>query len=146
MSSELQVLLIEDSPADAMLFQVSLDQAAVKARLSTVNDGLQGVDWLLRRPPYEHASTPQLIVMDINLPRLSGSDLIRQIRLIPEHKVTPLVVLSGGQDPRDVRSAYESGAMCLLRKPADLEEYLECVRTLMVLWTRFATLPPAEAE
>jgi len=140
-------LLVEDSPADVKILQRGLAEAGRAVELIVLRDGQEAADYLLRRGPFakclnSHWRGPDLIVLDLNLPRLTGQDVLRLLRATPQFALTPVVVLSTSSRPEDVRDAYAAGANTYIEKPLDFERFVCILRTLSELWLELAVLPP----
>ena len=144
------ILLVEDNVADVKIMQRALGQAASRSELVVVRDGQEAVDYLLRRGPYAPVAhptwrCPDLIVLDLNLPRLTGTEVLQQIRQSPELGLIPVVVLSTSRRPEDVQAAYAAGANSYLEKPQDFDRFVEVLRIIQLFWLEMALLPPAPA-
>jgi CheY-like chemotaxis protein len=156
------ILLVEDNPADVKILQRALARAASEVDLVVVKDGEEAVDYLFRqgayarppaageaagpgaggqpgdRPPWR---SPDLILLDLNLPRLTGIDVLKRIRP-PDRCLTPVVVLSTSRRPEDVREAYSAGANTYVEKPSDFGRFVDVLRTTLQFWLRTAVPPP----
>jgi CheY-like chemotaxis protein len=159
------ILLVEDNPADVKIMQRALAQAASRVDLAVVHDGQEAVDYLLRQGPYaglEKARAlgpdgnggrtecsvwrrPDLIVLDLNLPRLTGIDVLKMIRAVDHLCLTPVVVLSTSRSPDDVTEAYGAGANTYVEKPTEYDRFVEMLRTILQFWLEIAVLPPTPA-
>lgn len=138
----IEILLVEDSPSDTELTQEALREAKVSNHLSTVEDGVQAMDFLRRRGVFSGAPRPDLIILDLNLPRKDGREVLAEIKEDPELKTTPVVVLTTSQAEQDVLQAYHLQANCYITKPVDFEHFLEAVRSIESFWLLVVTLPP----
>src|SRR5262249_19590029 len=138
-------LLVEDNPADVKITQRALAQLDGPAELVVARDGQEALDYLLRQGHHAAApwSSPDLIVLDLNLPRLTGIDLLRQGRALPALALRPVVALSTARLPEDVRDAYAAGANAYLVKPHDFDHFVEMLRRVQQFWLEMAVLPPA---
>ena len=140
------LLLVEDSPADVKILQRGLALTGRAVDLIVLRDGQEAADYLLRRGPFAGRANwrrPDLIVLDLNLPRLTGQEVLRLLRATPQFALTPVIVLSTSSRPEDVRDAYASGANTYIEKPLDFERFVSILRTLSQLWLEMAVLPPA---
>jgi CheY-like chemotaxis protein len=138
----IEILLVEDSPSDTELTQEALREAKVRNHLSTVEDGVQAMDFLRRRGEYVGVSKPDLIMLDLNLPRKDGREVLAEIKQDPELKTIPVVVLTTSQAEQDVLHAYHLHANCYIAKPVDFEQFLQAVRSIESFWLMLVTLPP----
>ena len=152
------ILLVEDNPADMKIMQRALTQVASRVDLTILQDGQEAIDYLLRQGRYAQpeASTapggrmdgaawrrPDLIVLDLNLPRLTGIDVLRQIRADDHLCLTPVVVLSTSRLPEDVREAYAAGANTYFEKPSEFDRFVAMMRTILQFWLEMVVLPPS---
>ncbi len=138
----LRVLLVEDNPADAELTREALQENHLSVDLSIVSDGVKAVDFLHRRGAFARARRPDIIVLDLNLPRLHGKEVLASVRAAAELRVVPVVVLTSSAADQDVRESYELGANCYVTKPLELHSFQDIVRTLEAFWFNVVRLPP----
>jgi chemotaxis family two-component system response regulator Rcp1 len=132
----LHVLVVESSPADAYLIAEALKQAGMGNELMTLQDSREALDYL------EDGNPPGLVILDLNLAPLSGFQLLSKIRSNPALAAMPVIVMSGSEDGRDVKKAYELGANCYIVKPSSLEEFLRSMRIWYEYWSTVVRLPP----
>lgn len=137
----INVLIVEDSPADVYLIRRSLSMGEIPKYLSVVTDGEQALEFLRRTDQYHDAPRPDLILLDLNLPRMDGRELLEKIKADPELKRIPVLVLSTSRSDRDISGAYEHHANCYLAKPNELDEYLDVVRAIEAYWLSCVALP-----
>lgn len=137
-----RILLVEDSPADIELTRQALAEAAVAKELSVVTDGEAALHYLRRRPPYENAQRPDLILLDLNLPKKDGRELLADVKSDPDLCFIPVVVLTTSSSDEDVLYAYRERVNSYIRKPVRLRDFIDVVRTVDEYWLRIATLPP----
>ncbi len=138
----IEILLVEDSPSDAELTIEALRDAKVRNRLSTVEDGVQAMQFLRRQGQYAHAPVPDLILLDLNLPRKDGREVLAELKADEDLKLIPVVVLTTSRAEQDVLRAYRSHANCYITKPVDFKQFLEVVRCIESFWLFVVTLPP----
>lgn len=141
------LLLVEDSPSDVKILQRALSQTDHPAELLVMRDGQEAVDYLLRQGLFTPKSgdgwrRPDLIVLDLNLPRLTGLEVLKVIRSTPTLRLTPVVILSTSRHTEDVREAYASGANTYIEKPLNFDRFVTILKTLQQLWLEMAVLPP----
>jgi CheY-like chemotaxis protein len=148
------ILLVEDNLADVKIMQRALAQAATRAELVVVRDGQEAIEYLFRQGAYAPSDgavspapwrCPDLVVLDLNLPRLSGTEVLEQIRQSPKLCLLPVVVLSTSRRPEDVQTAYAAGANSYIEKPQDFDRFVEVLRTIQHFWLEMALLPPSPA-
>jgi len=138
------ILLVEDNPADIKITQRALRDSNVPVDLLVVRDGQEAVDYLLRQG--EHADTtgwrsPDLILLDLNLPRLNGRQVLERIRARPELKAVPVIVLTTSRRQEDVQQLYAAGANTYIEKPQEFARFVEVLRTIHRYWLDTALLP-----
>jgi len=138
----IEILLVEDSPSDTELTQEALREAKVRNHLSTVEDGVLAMDFLRRRGVFAGAPRPDLIMLDLNLPRKDGREVLAEIKEDPELKTIPVVVLTTSQADQDILRAYHLHANCYITKPVDFEQFLQAIRSIESFWLLVVTLPP----
>ena len=140
------ILLVEDNPADVKITQRALkDSALPSVELIVVRDGQEAVEYLLRQGEYADAPgwrSPDLVLLDINLPRLDGADVLKRMRAASAYRLVPVVVLTTSRRPEDVARMYAAGANTYIEKPADFPRFVEVLRTIHRYWLGTALLPP----
>lgn len=137
----IEILLVEDNPGDVRLTREALKDAKVANTLHVVEDGVSALDFLNRRPPFTGASRPDLILLDLNLPRKNGRELLAEIKSDDRFKVIPVVILTTSQAEEDVLRAYNLHANCYITKPVDFTLFTTIVRTIEDFWLTIVTLP-----
>jgi two-component system, chemotaxis family, response regulator Rcp1 len=142
-SAVVEILLVEDNPGDVRLTREALREGKVRNNLSVVDDGVKAVQFLRREGEYADAPRPDLILLDLNLPRMSGPEVLEQIKADPELRSIPVVILTSSQAERDIVRAYELSANCYITKPVDLDQFISVVKTIEDFWFTIVRLPPA---
>jgi two-component system, chemotaxis family, response regulator Rcp1 len=137
----IEILLVEDNPGDVRLTQEALKEGKVRNHLSHVDDGAKAVDFLFRRPPYQAAPRPDLILLDLNLPRVDGREVLRRIKAEVSLRSIPIVVLTTSQADEDVFKAYDLHVNCYITKPIDLSQFLTVVKAIEDFWLTIVKLP-----
>lgn len=137
----IDVLLVEDNAADVRLLEEILKEGSVPARLSVVRDGEEAILFLRRQGRFSGAPRPKLIVLDLNLPRKDGRELLSDVKQDPRLKQIPVLVLSTSNAERDILNAYDLHASCYIVKPMGLEEFEKVVRQIERFWLSVVTLP-----
>jgi two-component system, chemotaxis family, response regulator Rcp1 len=145
-SEPIEILLVEDSPADAGLTVEALKTAKIANNLSIAEDGEEAMDFLYRRGKHAKAPRPDLILLDLNLPRKDGREVLREIKTDPSLKRIPVVVLTTSKDERDVMGSYEAFANCYITKPVGFEQFMSVVQSVEGFWLAVVTLPPDDQE
>ncbi|HRF43293.1 MAG TPA: response regulator [Candidatus Competibacteraceae bacterium] len=137
----ISILLVEDSPADARLTCEALKDGKVANRIHIVDDGIKALAFLRRLPPYEHAPPVDIILLDLNMPRMDGRTVLAEIKADPVLKVIPVVILTTSQADEDVLRAYELQANCYVTKPVDLDQLIKVVTSIQEFWFSIVRLP-----
>lgn len=136
-----EILLVEDNPGDVRLTREALQEARVLNRLHVVSDGVEAVDFLKHRGRHTDAPRPELILLDLNLPRKDGREVLAEIKDDPELKRIPVVVLTTSRAEEDIVRSYNLHANAYVAKPVGMPEFLEAVRSLENFWLAVVTLP-----
>jgi two-component system, chemotaxis family, response regulator Rcp1 len=137
----IELLLVEDSEPDVRLTQEALREAKVKNRLSVVDDGVEALKFLRRQGPYADAPRPDLILLDLNLPRKDGRQVLEEIKNDASLKCIPVVILTTSKSEEDVLRAYQLHANCYITKPVDFNRFMEVVQSIESFWLTIVTLP-----
>jgi CheY-like chemotaxis protein len=137
-----EILLVEDSPSDTELTVEALKEAKIRNHLSTVEDGVQAMEFLRRQGRFAQAPRPDLIMLDLNLPRKDGREVLAEIKSDPGLKLIPVVVLTTSRAEQDVLRAYQLSANCYITKPVDFDQFINVVRSIESFWLFVVTLPP----
>ncbi len=137
----IEVLLVEDSPSDARLTEEAFRDGKIANRLTVVTDGFEALAYLKRTGAYANAPRPDLILLDLNLPKMDGREVLRLIKTDDALKSIPVVVLTTSEADQDVLKAYEYHANCYIRKPVDLTRFLQIVSTIEDFWLTVVKLP-----
>jgi CheY-like chemotaxis protein len=137
-----EVLLVEDNPGDVRLTTEALKEGRVLNQVHVVGDGVEALKFLHREEPYTDAVKPDLILLDLNLPRMSGREVLAEIKADEDLKRIPVVVLTTSQAEEDVLRSYDLHANCYVTKPVDLEQFLEVVKFIEDYWLMMVKLPP----
>lgn len=138
----IDILLVEDSATDAELTLEALKQGKLENTVHHVPDGVEALAYLRREGKYSDAVRPDLILLDLNMPKLDGREVLKQIRADEELKIIPVVVLTTSSHDKDVIEAYGLAANNYIVKPVDLNSFFEVVREISNFWVRVVALPP----
>ena len=139
----IEILMVEDNPGDVRLAQEALRDGRVHNQLSVVADGVEALAYLRREGRYRDATRPDLILLDLNLPRKDGREVLGEIKADADLRRIPVVILTTSADERDVLSAYELHANCYVVKPVDLEQFITIVKSIENFWFEIVKLPSA---
>ena len=140
-NGSIEILLIEDNPGDIRLFQEAIKMSTFNLNLSIVQDGEKALDYLNRKPPFTDAAYPDLILLDINLPRKSGLEVLTTLKTHPINRRIPVIILTSSQAPEDIQTAYDNYANCYIVKPVQLSDFFQVISTLEKFWLHQAQLP-----
>jgi CheY-like chemotaxis protein len=142
----IEILLVEDSPGDVQLTIEALRDARVNTNLHVAQDGEEALAFLRREGAFADAPRPDLVLLDLNLPRKSGHEVLDEIKTDPELRRIPVVILSTSDAEGDVLAAYDRSANCYVTKPVDIDRFWEVVRSIDEFWLRLAKLPSEEGN
>jgi two-component system, chemotaxis family, response regulator Rcp1 len=137
----IEILLVEDNPGDVRLTIEALRESKVHNNLHVAKDGVDALAFLRREQGYANAIRPDLILLDLNLPRKDGREVLAEIKADPLLKTIPVVVLTTSRAEQDVLRTYELQANCYISKPVDLDQFISVVRTIEDFWLTIVTLP-----
>jgi chemotaxis family two-component system response regulator Rcp1 len=141
MGNTLHVLLVEDSPGDIRLTREAFRAANTDIKLSVVTDGLEAMAFLRREGTYTGALRPDLILLDLNMPRMSGSEVLTRLKADDNLKTIPIVILTTSSSEGDIVKSYQLSANCYLCKPVDLDKFESLVQSINDFWLRNVKLP-----
>ncbi|KJH69588.1 response regulator [Aliterella atlantica] len=136
-----EILLVEDNPGDVRLTQEVLKEGKILNNLSVVSDGVQAIEFLQKRGKFAQSPHPDLILLDLNLPRKDGWEVLAEIKSSPNLKRIPVVILTTSQAEEDILSAYDCYANCYIAKPIDLEHFIQVIRAIEDFWLNVVKLP-----
>lgn len=141
-TDRLDVLIVENDPAAARLTKEAFREAGLMQTVRSVADGDEALAYLRHESKFKDHPHPDVIFLDLHLPRKSGLEVLHEIKTNPKLKVTPVVVVSGSADPKEIREAYELHASCYIRKPDDLHHFLHFIKVCYEFWGSVVELPP----
>jgi CheY-like chemotaxis protein len=144
MGRPIEILLVEDNPGDVRLTIEALRESKVRNNLQVAIDGVQALDYLRKQAQFTAATRPDLVLLDLNLPRKDGREVLAEIKADPDLKTIPVVVLTTSQAEQDVLQSYRLQANCYITKPVDLEQFITVVRSIQDFWLTIVTLPNSE--
>jgi CheY-like chemotaxis protein len=136
-----EILLVEDNPGDVRLTREALKEAKVINHLTVLKDGVEALAFLRRQGSYADAARPHLILLDLNLPKKDGREVLAEIKADDKLKRIPVVVLTTSQDEQDVLKSYHLHANCYVTKPVDLEQFMTVVKSIEDFWLGIVVLP-----
>lgn len=135
------ILLVEDNPGDVRLTKEAFREAGIDVQMEVAMDGLTAIHMLQKKAPHEDQSTPDLILLDLNLPKLDGKDVLAAIKSDDQLKRIPIVVLSTSNAESDVLKCYDLHVNCYLNKPVDFDSFFEMIKKIEDFWLSTAVLP-----
>lgn len=138
---EIHILLVEDNEGDVVLTLEALNEAKLKNKISVVRDGEQALEFLYKKNKYDGQESPQLILLDINLPKMDGKEVLMKIKTDPELKRIPVVILTTSSSENDILEAYNNHANCYITKPVDLDKFIDVIHTIEDFWISIVQLP-----
>lgn len=141
---EIEILLVEDNPGDVRLTKEALKEAKVRNNLHIVEDGVAAMAFLHQQDTYIDAPRPDLVLLDLNLPRKDGREVLKEIKEDPELKRIPVVVMTTSQAEEDILRSYNLHANCYVTKPVDLDQFINIVKSIEDFWLSIVRLPPLE--
>jgi chemotaxis family two-component system response regulator Rcp1 len=140
-SRPVEILLVDDNPADVALTQEAFLEGKLVNHLSVVNDGVDAMDFLMKRGQFASVPTPDIILLDLNMPRKDGREVLAEIKADDVLKYIPVVIMTVSKDDKDILESYRLHANCYIKKPVKFSEFVEIVRTLENFWFSVVTLP-----
>jgi two-component system response regulator len=141
-SGPIEILIIEDSPSDAFIVREALKHTREVGHVSAVHDGVEAIEFLRRQGKYADAPRPDVILLDLNMPRKDGREVLAEIKTDNNLKCIPVIVLTSSAAEQDVSRAYGLHANCYVTKPADFSRLKEVIQAIETFWFQNVTLPP----
>ena len=137
----IEILLVEDNPGDVRLTREALNEGHVRNNLTVAKDGAEALAMARHEPPYDAAPRPDLILLDLNLPRLDGRQVLAEMKADPELRRIPVVVLTTSKAEEDVLRSYDLHANSYITKPVDFDQFIKVVQSIEEFWLTIVTLP-----
>jgi len=137
-----EILLVEDNPGYVRLMMEALDESKVPSNLSVVTDGVEALAFVHRKGKYADVPRPDLILLDLKLPRKSGQEVLEEIKNDPDLKRIPVVILTVSSAEKDILKSYNLHANCYIIKPIDLDQFIAVVKQVIEFWFTIVSLPP----
>ena len=136
-----EILLVEDNPVDVMITKSAFSGARIYCNLHVAEDGEEAMDFLYKRGKHSSAPLPDLILLDLNLPKKDGREILADVKADPDLRQIPVVILTTSEDPRDIWKTYELQANCFVTKPVDMEQFTKALECLGEFWFTLVRLP-----
>lgn len=143
-SGPIEILLVEDNPGDVRLTKEALKEGKVANQISVVIDGVEAMAFLHQEGKYANAPKPDLILLDLNLPKKNGREVLAEIKEDPRLKRIPVVILTSSQAEKDIVMTYNLHANCYIKKPVDFDQFIDVVKSIENFWFNVVKLPPKE--
>ena len=140
----INILLVEDNPADIRLTKEVFKDGKVKNTLNVVMDGEQAINYLRKIGEYEEVETPDLVLLDLNLPKKDGREVLAEIKANPILKFLPVIILTTSAAEQDIHNTYSNHANCYIMKPVDLSQFITVIRSIESFWLSIVKLPKVE--
>ena len=137
----IDILLVEDNSGDARLAQEALKESKIKNQLHIVNDGMAATDFLFKRNDYKDAPRPDLIILDLNLPKKHGHEVLAEVKADEDLKRIPVIILTISKAEEDILKTYNLHANCYITKPLDFDKFIEVVKSIEEFWLSVVKLP-----
>lgn len=135
------ILLVEDNPGDIRLTQEALKESEIKSNLHVVKDGVEALEFLRRKGKYSGISVPDLILLDLNLPKKDGREVLAEIKHEDTLKMIPVVILTTSDAEQDILKSYKLHANCFITKPVDLDQFIYVIKQIQIFWFAVVKLP-----
>ena len=136
-----EILLVEDNPGDVRLTKEAMKEGKIRNNLSVASDGVEAMAFLRREGKYADAPRPDVVLLDLNLPRKDGRAVLKEIKEDPNLRRIPVVILTSSKAEEDVLNSYDLHANCYVTKPGDLEQFIEVVKSVEDFWFQIVKLP-----
>lgn len=137
----IQILLVEDNPGDIRLTQEALKEGTIRNELHVVKDGVEAIEFLKRKGKYITHPTPDIILLDLNLPRKDGREVLAEIKSDENLKLIPVIILTTSDADLDIQKSYKLHANCFITKPVDLDQFIFIIRQIETFWFTVVKLP-----
>jgi len=144
MSRPIEILLVEDNPGDVRLAQEAFREGKLSNRLTVVGDGVEALAYMRRGGTYAASVRPDIVLLDLNLPKKDGRDVLAEVKGDEQLRRTPIIILTTSTSEQDILKAYDLHANCYITKPVDLEQFLTVVKSIEDFWLSIVKLPPPD--
>lgn len=137
----IEILMVDDDEGDALMTKEALEEAKFANNFYVVNDGLEALEFMQKEGRFTDVPSPDLVLLDINMPRMNGHEVLTWMRQQKDYRLTPVVVLTTSSSQADILKSYEEHANCFITKPVDLEQFNNVVKVIDEFWTGIVRLP-----
>ncbi|MBW3468652.1 response regulator [Arthrospiribacter ruber] len=141
MNKEIHILLVEDNEGDILLTKEALDERNIKNQLSVARDGEEALDFIYQRGKFEHVKEPDLVLLDINLPKLNGHEVLQTIKSDKKYRHIPVLMLTTSSSSKDIFASYDKHANSFITKPLEVDSFQEAIASIEEFWLNTAKLP-----
>lgn len=141
-SKEIHILLVEDNEGDIVLTKEAFDEGKINNSVSVVRDGWEAIQYLEKKEGYEDVREPDLILLDINLPKINGHKVLKHIKKHNQLKHIPVIMLTTSSDEVDIIKSYKNHSNCYITKPVDINSFIDVISTIEDFWVSIVQLPP----
>ena len=145
-TAPIHILMAEDNPADVKLTQIALERSKLHNTLHVVEDGVEALEYLRNQGKYLNAKLPDIVLLDLNMPKMGGHDVLNEIKNDKALKHIPVVILTSSDAEADVLSSYQSHANCYITKPIDMSQFSKIVSAIENFWFTIVKLPPKNEQ
>lgn len=139
--TQIHILLVEDNEGDILLTQEAFEEAKILTRLSVVRDGKEAMDFLNKQGKHTNAEMPDMVLLDVNLPKKNGHEVLKYIKGSDGLKHMPVIMLTTSSSPKDINLSYNNYANCFITKPVDVNEFIGVIATIENFWISIVKLP-----
>ena len=145
MQRMIEILMIEDNPGDIELTKEAFSMGKLRNRLHVIEDGEEALNYIFRRGQHENAIRPDLILLDLNLPKVDGKTILEKVKTDDTLRTIPIIILSSSQDARDIQETYKLNANSFVTKPVKVRDFLNIVKSIEGFWVEIVKLPTVES-
>lgn len=137
----IEILMVDDDEGDTLMTQEALEKAQFSNQFHIVHDGLQALDFMQKQGAFTDAPSPDLVLLDINMPRMNGHEVLAWMRTQQAYKITPVIILTTSSSEEDILKSYEQHANCFITKPVNMDQFNQFIKTINEFWTGIVSLP-----
>lgn len=141
MTQAIEILMVEDNPADVELTKEAFNEGKLNNVLNVVSDGEEALNYLHKRGRFTDAKTPDIVLLDLNLPKVNGKEVLAEMKGNKDLSYIPVIILSSSEDAADIKTAYELNANSFVTKPVAIDDFLEVIKSIEHFWVEIVKLP-----
>ena len=143
---KVHILLVEDNEGDILLTKEAFEEAKITVKLTVVKDGQEAIDFMTKQNKYQHATLPDLVLLDINLPKKNGHEVLKEMKHNDAIKHIPIIILTTSSSEKDINLAYHNYANCFITKPVEVADFLKAVSSIENFWISLMKLPSKKSS